>query len=73
MIYSFYYRVKPRTSLAEIGRVEAGTKEEAARLARTAVTQAHPEGFVMGVCLAKNSPLPVKNADGKTCTPAQVY
>jgi hypothetical protein len=71
-IYAVYYRLRPRCSEAGIGRVVADSLEEAKRLARDAVAKAHPEGRVMAVVLAKNSPYPVKDASGALVAPSLV-
>ena len=72
MIYAMYYKESPRGRV-NIGRLEAASQAEAEKLARQAVLSAYPAGCGIQVVEAKKSPLPVKNADGQYCTPAQVY
>lgn len=72
MIYAIYYKEHPRGRV-NIGRIEAADASEALRLATAAVKSAYPKGCYVNVVEASKSPLPVKNADGRTCTPALVY
>lgn len=72
MIFAIYYKESPRGRV-NIGRIEAPSESEALRLATNAVRSAYPKGCGVCVVEARKSPLPVKNADGRTCTPALVY
>lgn len=72
MIYAIYYKESPRGRV-NIGRIEAENATIAAREAAKAVTAAYPQGCGIQIVEARKSHLPVKNADGQYCTPAQVY
>lgn len=75
MIFAAYYREHGRTSFFDVARVEAADVAEATLLITTAVKAKYPRGEVLRVFPAHKSPnlLPVKDADGKTCAPSQVY
>lgn len=72
-VFAFYYRLKPRSSEAGIGRVVADTLADAKRMAKEAIANAFPDGSLMTIGLAKNSPYPAKNAHGVECAPSLVY
>jgi hypothetical protein len=75
MIYNAYYREHSRTSLFDVAWIEAETKAEATELITKAVKAKYPQGRVEWVFQADKSPnlIPVKNADGKSCAPSEVY
>lgn len=74
MIFAAYYSETARSSLFDIARVEAVDKAEAVKLATAAVKAKYPNGRVAFVTTAESGNLfPMKNADGKTCAPSEVY
>lgn len=69
--YAVYYRQSRNTSLASVASVAANSLEDAEQLSRSIVASRYPEGCVLRVSPAKESPWPVLDANGNLVAPSR--
>ena len=67
--YAVYFRTTPRTSIATVRCVNAGSLDEAKGMAQEGVSRSFPDGRIIGVVLAKDSPWPLMDVSGNLVAP----
>lgn len=72
-VYAVYFRENRRSSFADVRCIQAASKEQARSIGEEAVAKAFPNGCVIAVCLAKDSPYPIRDANGNWGPPSKFF